>query len=373
MYKKTKIVATVSDMRCDVGFIQQLYDAGMNVVRLNTAHQDTAGMRRVINNVREVSSRIAILVDTKGPEVRTTSCAAPITFEKGDRVRIVGDPSRETTRECIAVSYPGFVHDMAVGAHILIDDGDLGLVVERKEGDCIECVVENAATLGARKSVNVPGVRVNLPALTERDKANIRFAIDADVAFIAHSFVRSREDVLEVRRLLDDAGSDIRIIAKIENQEGVDNIDEILDVADGIMVARGDLGVELPAEAIPNTQRRIVEKSVDGLERRRRRLAPDFEQKALHAPVSAPKGDRHALAGLGAADELVRHKVGVEPVGGIGNGRDCDASKHFLCHTVSPFALFKTYFAMCVSIFSAVSLPAATSLMAVVTGFSQRG
>jgi hypothetical protein len=127
------------------------------------------------------------------------------------------------------------------------------------------------------------------------------------------------------------------------------------------------------ADVLCIQQRRIVEKSVDGLERRRRRLAPDFEQKALHAPVSAPKGDRHALADLGAADELVRHKVGVEPVGGIGNGRDCDASKHFLCHTVSPFALFKTYFAMCVSIFSAVSLPAATSLMAVVTGFSQRG
>lgn len=262
MYKKTKIVATVSDLRCDVGFIQQLYDAGMNVVRLNTAHQDAAGMRRVINNVREVSSRIAILVDTKGPEVRTTTCAAPITFEKGDRVRIVGDPSRETTHECIAVSYPGFVHDMTVGAHILIDDGDLGLVVERKEDDCVECLVENAATLGARKSVNVPGVRVNLPALTERDRANIRFAIDADVAFIAHSFVRSREDVLEVRRLLDAAGSDIHIIAKIENQEGVDNIDEILDVADGIMVARGDLGIEVAQELIPGIQRRLVAKAI---------------------------------------------------------------------------------------------------------------
>ena len=127
------------------------------------------------------------------------------------------------------------------------------------------------------------------------------------------------------------------------------------------------------ADVLCIQQRRIVEKSVDWLERRRRRLAPDFEQKALHAPISAPEGDRHALAGLGAADELIRHKVGVEPVGGIRNGRDCDASKHFLCHTVSPFALFKTYFAMCVSIFSAVSLPAATSLMAVVTGFSQRG
>ena len=262
MYKKTKIVATVSDARCGVDFIQQLYDAGMNVVRLNTAHQGPEGMRRVINNVREVSSRIAILVDTKGPEVRTTACEAPISFEKGDRVRIVGDPARPTTRECIAVTYTDFVRDMKVGVHILIDDGDLGLVVEEKTGEYVTCLVENAATLGSRKSVNVPGVRVNLPALTERDKANIQFAIDADVAFIAHSFVRSKEDVLEVRRLLDAAGSDIRIIAKIENQEGVDNIDEIIDVADGIMVARGDLGIEVPQEFIPGIQRRLVAKAI---------------------------------------------------------------------------------------------------------------
>ena len=262
MYKKTKIVATVSDARCGVDFIQQLYDAGMNVVRLNTAHQGPEGMRRVINNVREVSSRIAILVDTKGPEVRTTACEAPIGFEKGDRVRIVGDPARPTTRECIAVTYTDFVRDMKVGVHILIDDGDLGLVVEEKTGEYVTCLVENAATLGSRKSVNVPGVRVNLPALTERDKANIQFAIDADVAFIAHSFVRSKEDVLEVRRLLDAAGSDIRIIAKIENQEGVDNIDEIIDVADGIMVARGDLGIEVPQEFIPGIQRRLVAKAI---------------------------------------------------------------------------------------------------------------
>ena len=262
MYKKTKIVATISDARCDVPFIQQLYDAGMNVVRLNTAHQTPAGMRRVINNVREVSSRIAVLVDTKGPEVRTTVCDHPIDFRKGDLVRIVGEPGRTTTRECIAVSYPDFVHDMTVGVHILIDDGDLGLVVEEKGTDYVACRVENDATLGSRKSVNVPGVRVNLPALTDRDKENIRFAIEADVAFIAHSFVRSKEDVLEVRKLLDDAGSDIRIIAKIENQEGVDNIDEILDVADGIMVARGDLGIEVPQEFIPGIQRRLVAKAI---------------------------------------------------------------------------------------------------------------
>lgn len=262
MYKKTKIVATISDARCDVGLIQRLYDAGMNVVRLNTAHQGPEGMKRVIDNVREVSSHLAILVDTKGPEVRTTRCEAPIEFKKGDFVRITGNAELITTKENIAVTYAGFTADVKEGAHILIDDGDLGLFVEQREGDALVCRVENDATLGSRKSVNVPGVRINLPALTEKDRANIAFAIDYDVAFIAHSFVRSKEDVYEVRRLLDEAKSDIRIIAKIENQEGVDNIDEILEAADGIMVARGDLGIEVAQELIPGIQRRLVEKAI---------------------------------------------------------------------------------------------------------------
>ena len=231
MYKKTKIVATISDMRCDVGMIQRLYDAGMNVVRLNTAHQDAVGMKRVIDNVREVSSHLAILVDTKGPEVRTTVTDQPIDYHKGDIVTIVGRPGQRTTRDVIAVSYPGFVDDLHVGAQILIDDGDLGLRVDHKEDGQLICHVENDATLGSRKSVNVPGVRINLPALTEKDKRNIEFAINYDVAFIAHSFVRSKEDVKEVRDILDAHDSDIRIIAKIENQEGVDNIDEIIDAS----------------------------------------------------------------------------------------------------------------------------------------------
>lgn len=262
MYKKTKIVATISDARCDIGLIRSLYEAGMNVVRLNTAHQGPEGMRRVINNVREVSSHIAVLVDTKGPEVRTTRLDAPIEFHAGDIVEIVGNPELVTTRERIAVSYTHFVEDLSVGKHILIDDGDLGLeVIEKGEGRLV-CRVENDATLGSRKSVNVPGVRINLPALTERDKENIRFAIEADVAFIAHSFVRSAADIAEVRELLDEADSDIRIIAKIENQEGVDNIDEILEAADGIMVARGDLGIEVAQELIPGIQHRLVAKAI---------------------------------------------------------------------------------------------------------------
>ncbi len=262
MYKKTKIVATISDQRCDVGLIQRLYDAGMNVVRLNTAHQNAAGMKRVIDNVREVSSHMAILVDTKGPEVRTTGTDTPIDFKKGDMVNIVGNPELRTTRDTIAVTYKDFAKDVGVGAHILIDDGDLGLVVDHKDGGVLTCHVENDATLGSRKSVNVPGVRINLPALTERDRKNIAFAIDYDVAFIAHSFVRSKEDIAEIRHLLDAAGSDIRIIAKIENQEGVDHIDEILEAADGIMVARGDLGIEVPQERIPGIQRRLVDKAI---------------------------------------------------------------------------------------------------------------
>lgn len=262
MYKKTKIVATVSDARCGVGFIQRLYDAGVNVVRLNTAHQGPEGMTRVINNVREVSSHIAILVDTKGPEVRTTACAEPIPFARGEQVRLTGNPDLPTTHDCIAVSYPGFVADVNIGAHILIDDGDLGLTVEGKEPDALVCRVENAATLGSHKSVNVPGVRINLPALTPRDRTNILFAIEAGVSFIAHSFVRSKEDVLEVRKILDEHHSDIRIVAKIENQEGVDNIDEILEAADAIMVARGDLGIEVNQKYIPGIQRRLVDKAI---------------------------------------------------------------------------------------------------------------
>ena len=262
MYKKTKIVATISDNRCDVDLIRRLFEAGMNVVRLNTAHQDAVGMQRVIDNVRAVSSHIAILVDTKGPEVRTTRSEAPIELRKGDYVELEGNPDALTTRERIAVTYRDFVQDVRVGAQILIDDGEIGLKVEGKANGCLKCRVENDGTLGSRKSVNVPGQSIKLPALTDRDRQNIYFAIEAGVDFIAHSFVRSREDVMAVRRLLDEEDSDIRIIAKIENQEGVDNIEEILEAADGIMVARGDLGIEVPQERIPGIQRLLVDKAI---------------------------------------------------------------------------------------------------------------
>ncbi len=263
MLKQTKIVASISDLRCDVDFIRDLFEAGMNVVRMNTAHASREGFETLISNVRAVSNRIAILMDTKGPEVRTTASAEePIDFKTGDRVQIIGNPEQETTRECIAVTYKNFVHDLSVGASVLIDDGDLALTVVDKNETTLFCQVENDATLGSRKSVNVPGVRINLPSLTEKDRNNILYAIEKDIDFIAHSFVRNRQDVLDIRALLDEHHSDIKIIAKIENQEGVDNIDEILEVADGVMVARGDLGIEVPQERIPGIQRRLIKKCI---------------------------------------------------------------------------------------------------------------
>lgn len=262
MKKHTKIVATISDQRCDVDFLAKLYDAGMNVVRMNTAHLNREGSDSIINNVRTVSNNIAILMDTKGPEVRTTVCAEPIPFSMGDVVKIVGNPEIETTRDCIAVSYKDFVRDVEVGGDILIDDGDLDLRVQSKTDGYLLCEVLNDAILGSRKSVNVPGVRINLPSLTERDKTNILYAIEKDIDFIAHSFVRTKQDILDIQEILDAHHSDIKIIAKIENQEGVDNIDEILEVAYGIMIARGDLGIEIPQQRIPGIQRVLIRKCV---------------------------------------------------------------------------------------------------------------
>lgn len=262
MKKHTKIVASISDRRCDVDFIAKLYEAGMNVVRMNTAHADREGSERIIDNVRTVSNKIAILMDTKGPEVRTTACAEPIPYSIGDKVKVVGNPDQETTRDCISVSYTGFVNDVRVGGDVLIDDGDLALKVIEKTDCELLCEVQNEATLGSRKSVNVPGVRINLPSLTEKDRNNILFAIEKDIDFIAHSFVRNKQDVLDIQEILDAHNSEIKIIAKIENQEGVDNIDEILEVAYGVMVARGDLGIEVAQEKIPGIQRMIIRKCV---------------------------------------------------------------------------------------------------------------
>lgn len=284
--KQTKIVATISDLRCDVDFIRSLYEAGINVVRLNSAHMNEEGFDRVIGNVRAVSPHLAVLMDTKGPEVRTTICDEPIEFHAGDRILIKPDPEQKTTHDCICVSYPLFVQDVEVGSRILVDDGDLEIEVVAKSADAMACVLLNDGTLGSRKSVNVPGVRINLPSLTEKDKQNILYSIRKGVDFIAHSFVRNKQDVLDIQHILDKEGSDIKIIAKIENQEGVDNIDEILDVAYGVMIARGDLGIEVPQEKIPAIQRMLIRKCVE------RKSPVIVATQMLHSMIKNPRPTR---------------------------------------------------------------------------------
>ncbi len=260
--KQTKIVASISDLRCDVDFIRELFDAGVNVVRINTAHATPDGIKKVIDNVRAVSKHLAILIDTKGPEIRTTNVFQPIDFKIGDNVMICGNPDMETTKDCVNVSYVDFAIDVNIGDNVLFDDGELSMNVVGKKANCLIAVVQNDGRLGSKKSVNVPGVHIDLPALTEKDVINIKLAIKEDIDFIAHSFVRNKEDVKAVQDILDEYNSDIQIISKIENQEGVDNIDEIIDASYGIMVARGDLGIEVPIEHIPGLQRRIIRKCV---------------------------------------------------------------------------------------------------------------
>ncbi len=263
MKKFTKIVATISDRDCEVEFLRQLFNEGMNVVRLNTAHQDSAGVLKVVENVRKVSNQIAILIDTKGPEIRTTVCDGSIELKTGDIIKVKGDINGKTSKECIYVSYENFVEDMPVGGALLIDDGEIGLVVKSKEADHLVCEVKNDGVLSSRKSINVPGVRINLPSLTDKDKTLLAYACEMGIDFVAHSFVRNQDDVRQVQEILDKHKSPMKIIAKIENQEGVENLDSILEVVHGVMVARGDMGIEIAQEKIPGIQRSMIRKCVE--------------------------------------------------------------------------------------------------------------
>ncbi|MGM9707887.1 MAG: pyruvate kinase [Prevotella sp.] len=293
--KQTKIVASISDRRCDVAFIKQLFYAGMNVVRMNTAHATEEGIRQIVENTRKVSHHIGILIDTKGPEVRTTTCEAPIPYKTGDVVKIFGRPEMMTEHDIINLTYVNFANDVHEGDMILFDDGALAMKVIGINGPAVIAQVQNDATLGSRKSVNVPGVHIDLPALTEKDRKNIELAIDLDIDFIAHSFVRNANDVKAVQDVLDQHHSDIKIISKIENQEGVDNIDEIINASYGIMIARGDLGIEVPIERIPGIQRRIIRKCVQA------RKPVIVATQMLHSMINNPRPTRAEVTDIANA------------------------------------------------------------------------
>ncbi|HEY9123473.1 MAG TPA: pyruvate kinase [Bacteroidales bacterium] len=292
--KKTKIVATISDKGCSVEFIRQLYEAGMNVVRLNTAHQGFEQAQKVIDIVRQVSDKIGILVDTKGPEIRTTPSKG-FAVKTGDVVKIAGQPEKETVPECIYVNYTGFVHDVPVGSHILIDDGSLELCVKSKNEEYLVCEVCNDGKVEGRKSINVPSVSFRLPSLSDKDRDFVKYCIEQDIDFIAHSFVRNRNDVMAIQEILDKHNSKIKIIAKIENQEGVDNLDEILDCVYGVMVARGDLAIEIPYEKIPGIQKMIVSKCIA------RRKPVIVATQMLHSMIENPRPTRAEVSDIANA------------------------------------------------------------------------
>jgi len=297
--KQTKILATISDMRCDVEFLKSLQDAGMNGVRLNTAHQTFDDTLKVVDNVRKLSAHIPLVLDTKGPEIRTLKLAEGVTInvKSGDTVVIEGDSSKtkESTRELLYVSYGDFAKDIPVGAKVLIDDGELGMSVVEKKGNQLICKVENEGPIKGKKSVNVPGVSIKLPSLSQKDLDYIDFAIKHELDFIAHSFVRNKEDVAEIQKILDAKGAKCKIIAKIENQEGVDNIDEILDCVYGVMVARGDMGIEIPAEKVPAIQKMIIRKC------RERNRAVITATQMLHTMIQNPRPTRAEVSDIANA------------------------------------------------------------------------
>jgi pyruvate kinase len=293
--KRTKIVATISDRNCESGFIRELFEAGMDVIRINSAHLNIEGALRIIRNAREVSDKIAIIIDTKGPEIRTTVCDTPISVKKGKKFKIIGNPEKKTSGDTIYVTYKSFTSDIHVGSVIMFDDGEIEMKALKKEGDNLVCIAQNDGILGSRKSVNIPGVKVSLPSLTEKDKAFIEMAVQNDVDFIAHSFVRSRQDVLDVQAVLDKYNSEIKIIAKIENQEGVENFNDILESVYGIMVARGDLAIEIPYEKIPGIQRMMIERCIYS------RKPVIVATQMLHSMINNPRPTRAEVSDIASA------------------------------------------------------------------------
>jgi len=256
MEKRTKIIATIGPASDSVECLTKMFKAGMNVARLNFSHGSYEYFTEVIKRIRQVSEEIAIMLDTKGPEIRTGVVAEPIELEAGDEFTLTNNDN-ECTRDCVTVNYPS-IHKIEIGHKLLIDDGMLAAEVISKDEKGLRAKMLTSGTLNSRKTVTVQGHNVELEFLSEQDRNDIMFGIEQGVDLIAASFVREPKDVVQIQQLLDEQKSTIKIISKIEHWRAVDNYREILRESLGIMVARGDLGVELPMEKVPRIQGRII-------------------------------------------------------------------------------------------------------------------
>ncbi len=261
-FRHTKIICTIGPATADSETIAELAGAGMNIARMNMSHGTHESHLPIIKRIKNLNKKlnhpIALLMDLQGPEIRTGEIEGSLNLKVGEIFSFTVIPEEDPEEKSVHVNYENILQDLKVGDKITVDNGLINLQVLDIAEHKMKCRVLDGGTLGSRKHINLPGVRVNMPSITEKDRRDINFAVDHDLDFIALSFVRRAEDVREARSLIEEKGGHARLIAKIENQEGVDNFEEILAEADGIMVARGDLGVEVAIQELPVIQRRMV-------------------------------------------------------------------------------------------------------------------
>ena len=268
MMRKTKIICTIGPATASFPMLEKLANAGMDIVRLNMSHGDHESAARVIKSIRtlnrKLNSPVAVLLDTQGPEIRTGDIADELELKNGSKITISVRDNVDVEASSIHINYDELIDTVDVGDRITVDNGIINLeVLNKNETGTMDCKVIDGGILKSKRHVNLPGIRVNLPAITKKDRADILFSLEQQVDFIALSFVREAADVRELKELMGDKLGKIKIIAKIEDQSGVQNLDEILEEVDGIMVARGDLGVEINVAELPNVQRLIVQRCAE--------------------------------------------------------------------------------------------------------------
>ena len=260
--RQTKIICTIGPATDSIDMLEKLANAGMNVARLNMSHGDHESHANIIQSIHKLNKKlnhpIAVMLDTQGPEIRTGDMVNDLHLEEGDTISIVARGAEDVESSSIHINYDDLINDVDVGDTITVDNGLINLEVLNKQERVLQVKVIDGGLLKSKRHVNLPGIRVNLPAITDKDRRDIAFGMEQGVDFIALSFVRQADDIHELRELLGDKAEQIKVIAKLEDQEAITNMVDIIAVADGIMVARGDLGVEVPLEVLPRIQRRII-------------------------------------------------------------------------------------------------------------------
>ena len=264
-FTRTKIICTIGPASSNISTLKKLHKSGMNVARINMSHATHESAKGIIDSINKINSsnagsisKIGILLDTQGPEIRTGDTSLPIELEVGDSVTLTVRDETDVETSSIKVNYKGLIESVSVGSQITVDNGLINFKVLSKKSETLVCKVIHGGKIGSKRHVNLPGVRINMPSITPKDIEDIEFGIKHDVDFIAASFVRSRKDLNLLEDILKKKNSQAKIIAKIENQEGLDNIEDICKSAWGIMVARGDLGIETSLTDLPNIQRKIM-------------------------------------------------------------------------------------------------------------------